>query len=269
MCDMMPRNLVLVRHGESEGNIAGKRSKAGDNSHYTPEFRRRHSSTWRLTDLGIEQAKAAGRWLQDNLTFTITRQYTSEYVRAMETAYYLDRTGTWYVDFNLRERDRGVTDVMPHDEQLEKYPEEAQRRSIDSFYWTPLGGESMANLALRKYRVMDTLHRECSQGNVLFVCHGEVIWIDRVLLERMTQRRYSELDASDDPRDHIHNGQIIHYTRISPYDGTEHPYYMWMRSICPTDLSLSRNEWEPIERPKFANEDLKAVFDHIPRMIAG
>lgn len=264
----MPRNLVLVRHGESEGNIAGKRSKAGDHSHYTPEFRLRHSSTWRLTDLGIRQAQAAGKWLRENLTFTFGRQYTSEYNRAMETAYYLERSGKWYVDFNLRERDRGVLDVLPHDEQLTKYPDEAVRRDIDSFFWTPLGGESMAMLCLRQYRVMDTFHRECSNDNVLSVNHGEVIWSDRVLLERMTQRRYHELDTSDDPHDHIHNGQIIHYTRISPYDGSEHPYYMWMRSICPWDLSLSRNIWEPIVRPKFTNEGLMEYISLTPRMIA-
>jgi hypothetical protein len=31
-----------------------------------------------------------------------------------------------------------------------------------------------------------------------------------------------------------------------------------MRSVCPTDLTLSRNEWETISRPSFSNEDLLA-----------
>ena len=52
-------DLVLVRHGESEGNVAFNRSKAGDHSLYSGEFLRRHSSQWRLTDVGREQAKSA------------------------------------------------------------------------------------------------------------------------------------------------------------------------------------------------------------------
>jgi hypothetical protein len=47
----MPANLVLVRHGESEGNIATALSKKGDNSMFTEAFLNRHSSTWRLTDI--------------------------------------------------------------------------------------------------------------------------------------------------------------------------------------------------------------------------
>ena len=51
--------LVLVRHGESEGNIARRRSLLGDHSVYAGEFLERHSSLWRLSDQGREQAIAA------------------------------------------------------------------------------------------------------------------------------------------------------------------------------------------------------------------
>jgi broad specificity phosphatase PhoE len=62
----MPVDLVLVRHGESEGNIAHALSKSGDDRHYTPEFRARHSSTWRLSDRGVEQARIASASLRPN-----------------------------------------------------------------------------------------------------------------------------------------------------------------------------------------------------------
>ena len=35
----MPNNLVLVRHGESEGNIAVAMSKKGDHSAYEGAFK--------------------------------------------------------------------------------------------------------------------------------------------------------------------------------------------------------------------------------------
>ena len=49
----MPEDLYLVRHGESEGNLVNRRSRAGDDSLFTPEHVRRHSSEWHLTDRGI------------------------------------------------------------------------------------------------------------------------------------------------------------------------------------------------------------------------
>ena len=63
----MPIDLVLVRHGESEGNAARRSSIAGDNSVFTEEFCGRHSSRFRLTDRGREQARAAGTWLKEHL----------------------------------------------------------------------------------------------------------------------------------------------------------------------------------------------------------
>jgi hypothetical protein len=52
-----PLELILVRHGQSEGNEATARSEKGDQTPWTPEFRAKHSSTYRLTDKGILQAK--------------------------------------------------------------------------------------------------------------------------------------------------------------------------------------------------------------------
>ena len=40
-------------------NVANRRSRAGDDSAFTEEFLQRHSSRWRLTDLGRAQAQAA------------------------------------------------------------------------------------------------------------------------------------------------------------------------------------------------------------------
>ena len=78
--------LVLVRHGESEGNVAYQRSLDGDHSLYSGEFLKRHSSLWRLTDRGREQAGAAGQWLRTQVDCRFDAFFTSEYLRAMETA---------------------------------------------------------------------------------------------------------------------------------------------------------------------------------------
>lgn len=102
---MLPIDIILVRHGESEGNVANKASRSGDNRFFTPEFREKHSRVFRLTDKGIEQAKAAGKWLRDNISMPLDRFYVSDYIRTKETAVYLDLPNAeWRVEFQLRER---------------------------------------------------------------------------------------------------------------------------------------------------------------------
>ncbi|GAB5037901.1 Hypothetical protein NocV09_12100080 [Nannochloropsis oceanica] len=101
--------LVLVRHGQSEGNVAYRRSLAGDHSLYSGEFLRRHSSKWRLTDLGRQQAEIAGEWLRNEIPGkSFDRFYVSEYIRCMETAARLNiPDARWFAEVFLRERDWG------------------------------------------------------------------------------------------------------------------------------------------------------------------
>ncbi|MEX1111888.1 MAG: phosphoglycerate mutase family protein, partial [Candidatus Andersenbacteria bacterium] len=265
----MPLDLVLVRHGESEGNIANQRSRAGDNSAFTPEFKERIGAMWRLTKLGRAQALAAGEWIQSNIGQRFDRYYVSEYIRAKETAAFLKLPlAEWFCDFYLRERDWGEMDVCPDDERQRLFAESLRRRQVDGFFWTPPNGESLAQLCLRVDRVIDTWQRECSDKRIIAVCHGEVMWAFRVRLERLSQQRFRELDTSRHAHDRIHNCQILHYTRRSPVTDTTTPYYSWMRSICPTDLSMSRNEWERIERTRFSNQELIQQVEQVPQLVS-
>ena len=261
----MPLDLVLVRHGESEGNVAFGLSRHGDNSHYTPEFLTRHNSKWRLTDQGRQQAAAAGAWLRAEVSPAFDRCYVSEYVRALETAAHLRfADAVWYREFYLRERDWGALDLLTFQERRDRYGEDLKRRELDTFFWTPPNGESMATLCLRIDRVLTTLHRECTDQRVLIVCHGEVMWGFRVRLERMAPERYRLLDQSRDPLDKIHNCQVLHYTRRDPESGAVAAHLNWMRSVCPWDPKRSSNEWETISRERFTNEELLKVVAQTP-----
>ncbi len=253
----MPTNLVLVRHGESEGNLATALSKRGDDSMFTQEFLNRHSSTWRLTSKGREQAKVAGEWVKKNIAGSFFRYYVSEYDRAKETAALLNFSDAeWMITYYLIERNWGELDVMPFKERKEKFAENLHKKVIDPFYWSPTNGESMPALFLRLEKILDTLHRECERQDILLVVHGEVMWGLRYLLERMIHSDIMRLEHSTNSHDKIHNCQIIHYTRKDPVSGKFAQYLNWMRSVCPTDLSLSHNEWQEISRRKFSNGDL-------------
>ena len=261
----LPINLVLVRHGESEGNIANRRSRLSDHSAFTTEFRKRHGSTWRLSDRGIEQAKAAGDWLKANHLNRFDRYSVSTHLRALETAAYLDLPDAkWYSEYYLREREWGELESMPDHERQERFADVLAKRRADSFYWQPPGGESLAQASLRVDRNIETLCRENSEGSVVNVCHGEVITLFRVRIERIPPHEFK--DATKAPGEKINNCQILHYSRQDEC-GQIFPFMVRRRSICPWDMTRSTNEWQPIVRRNYSNMDLMSIAESVQRMV--
>lgn len=260
----MPNNLYLVRHGESEWNVVNRRSQRGDDSLFSDEVRKRHTSSWRLTDKGCEQARAAGEWLAANAPPAFGRYYVSDYVRAKETAVLLNLAdANWYVDYYLRERDWGDLEVTTQTEKREQFAKSMRLKEAHPFFWRPPNGESMADACLRADRVLDTLHRECEDMDVILVLHGEMMWAFRARIERISPTRFVELSRSRDPLDRIHNCQIIQYSRIHPHAER----YSLMRSVCPWDSARSQNAWNPIVRSRFSNEDLEREVNAVSRIL--
>jgi NAD+ kinase len=265
----MPRNLIFVRHGESEGNHAIRMKRDRGIDLYTPEFRKRHGSKWRLTDKGIFQAKAAGKWIKENIGTSFFRNYTSSYLRALETAFYLALADAqWLIHPYLHERNWGLIENMPWEEADEKFKMDFDQRDMERFFWRPPRGESMDFLRFRVDRgVFDTLHRECAEQDVVLACHGEVMFMADACIKRMNPYDCNILLCSKEDIDKIHNGQVVHYSRINPRTQEMEPYLNWKRSACPWDLSLSHNTWEKIDRPIFSNDDLLRIVEKTPRII--
>jgi len=262
--DGFPIDLVLVRHGESEGNLAQQLSKQGDDSLWTDDFQRRHTSRYRLTELGVEQAESAGAWIKSNIGQSFDRYYCSEYVRAMETASILNfENAQWLLEFFLREQDRGVLGSTSHMKREKNYKQLMEKKKYDAFYWTPPGGESVATACLRVEKFLTTLRSSCSGFRVLVVCHGNIMVGFRVRLERMSQVLYEDWQKGKSPKQKFHNCQILHYSRRNPETGRVGTSINWVRSICPWDTNLSSNEWRSINRPVFNNSDL---YDMVSRV---
>eukprot|EP00941_MAST-03F_sp_MAST-3F-sp1_P000586 g586.t1 len=269
-------DLVLVRHGESEGNIARKRSLMGDHSLYTGEFLRRHSSLWRLTGKGREQARCAGSWVQANVGQSFDRYYTSEYLRSMETAGLLGLPDAqWFGEMFLRERDWGNMDLLSQEERHRRYRRDLELRDRDRFFWEPPGGESLASVCLRVDRFITMLHRECANQRVMVVCHGEVMWAFRARLERMTQMQYRDIENRRSMRDHLHPGQVLHYSRRDPISGELNPFFSHVRSACPwleeegdcPSEHLPPSGWKLIKRPVCSNNELLHQCDAVQPVI--
>lgn len=278
----MPVDLVLVRHGESEGNVAVKAStKAGDDTHVNnPAFRVKHSSKWRLTDLGIRQAEQAGAYIRQHISSTFDRYYVSPFDRTLETAAHLDLPeAEWFIDHNLRERERGHEDLLNSEERKQEImAASAQMRRTTPFYWRPVNGESIANTAVRWMRSCETMHRDEAtvvrerpghESKMIVVAHGELMEAAIVSVTRMLEADYVRWTTSTDPFDEIHNCQIFHLSRRDPDAGRVLGHIGWWRSICPTDLTLCDPRWRQIQRPRLSNADLLAMVEHTPRVISG
>jgi len=264
-----PTDLVLVRHGQSEGNLAKHFAKLGDDSYWTEELKHRHTSKYRLTELGIEQSKLTGKWLKENISETFDRYYTSEYLRAKETAAYLNFEGAeWFSEFYLREQDMGNMEEFEQNiEHEENYNREIDRKSIDAFYYAPPGGESIANCCLRVDVWLDNLRKSCSGQTVIAVCHGNILKAIRIRLEHLRQEDWIKIKNHD-----IHyisyNCQIVHYSRRDPNTGKIHRNFEFVRSTCPWDLRRSEpNEWTKIPRVKLTNELLLKSISEVPQLV--
>lgn len=259
----MPIDLVLVRHGESEQNLASRMKNTGVDL-YTPEFRARHVSQHRLTSKGCEQAKVTGQWLKQNNLGHFDARFVTEYVRGRETAGLLNIDGTpWKQDPNLREREWGNLDTLSWEERQDQATQALRFRDTDPFYWIPPNGESMAQLTRRLLPFFDTLHRECFDKRVIVVCHGEVMWALRTMIERMSVDRWMKLLATPKPGDRIFNCQILHYSRRNPETGQLANHLDWLRSVCPATPSNSSPSWEKIIRPRYTNEELLASVNTV------
>ena len=57
----MPRDLVLVRHGESEGNLATQAARQGDLRFHTDAFTTTPGHRWRQTATGKPAPRRSGR----------------------------------------------------------------------------------------------------------------------------------------------------------------------------------------------------------------
>ena len=161
--------LLLIRHGESRGNLNRRWQGWLDEP---------------LTDLGREQAHRLAERLLDRAADgapPATAVYSSTLTRAFQTGDILARR--WGVplilDGRLRERDVGVLQGLTWTEVQAQHPEIAE--TIRERWTVPTlpGGETTARLSERVWQAVDgillrTNGRE-AESNVAIVSHGGAI----------------------------------------------------------------------------------------------
>ena len=167
-----PKQLIMVRHAESEGNLLSADDRAGLEV---------STIKYNLTPKGIEQAKITGKYLHD-IYKTFDVYYTSYYERSRQTMKIMYPGVKIYEDARLAEANRGIWHTMTKDQIAQKYPEEIIAKDRDGLYHhRPLGGESWADIELRIHSFLGTLSRDCGGKKVLMVVHGH--WL--MLFQRL------------------------------------------------------------------------------------
>ncbi|MEN3122499.1 MULTISPECIES: histidine phosphatase family protein [Janibacter] len=171
-------DVILVRHGQSEGNVAAERAQAERRDRIEVPAR---DPDVVLSQVGQRQADAVGRWLTalppDEQPQVI---WTSPYRRARETAERALAVAEvdldYRVDERLRDRDMGITDQLTAQGITARFPEEAERRQwLGKFYYRPPGGESWADVAQRVRGVLTDLANTETHERVLVTGHDVVL----------------------------------------------------------------------------------------------
>jgi NAD+ kinase len=267
----MPLNLLFVRHFPSEGNLYYRARRDGFEIEIPDEFKTRPSSDWRLIDEAIAQAEAVRAWIRGEFGI-FHRAYTSTDVRALETSGLLGIDdliidGLWADYARQSERSWGMYGYGSS-ESAQAYIDYSPVLKRDPLRTAALGGESHYDLFSRAgYPLYAKLQREYSLCNVIVVCHGEIMWMHLFELTRMTPEHFKALHASKDPKDQIHNGQVLQFTRRNPLTGHIAPFFTHLRSICPWDVTLSRNDWQEIVYKKYTSQELLQRATSVPRLI--
>ena len=155
--------ILLVRHGESEGNA---------------EKRMQGHADFPLSELGRAQAERLGRWLAAH-GFRWDAARTSPLSRARTTAEILARTTGFVeatVDPNLAELRAGSLEGMTRQDMEEKHPSFLERGVTELGDFGEYGGESYDDVQKRVEALLESVfeeHRE-PKHRVLLVAHGGI-----------------------------------------------------------------------------------------------
>jgi broad specificity phosphatase PhoE len=255
----MAKRLILIRHGESEGNFVKNQMRHDDDVH-AQLYGARHTSQLRLTPRGRDQLIATGRWLSNHFELTEEDVYiTTEYARARESAALLGiPSAKWQLEYRLVERDWGDIERVPHGRRTPEQTAHLAHQKLAPFYWRPVGGETTAEL---RRRVTAAVRDACIFNigkTITIVAHGEVMTQVRMDMEGMPVEAFDRFVDAERPKDDvIFNGEVHVYDNLlgDPSIGDGRPTFSIFR---PSEPVPQHGAVRPICPVRYSNEELLA-----------
>lgn len=155
----MNTNIWLVRHGETEWNIAGRFQGCKD----IP-----------LTEVGLSQAKALKYRFNNNFDAI----YTSPLTRAIQTAKIISENSTIkpIIENEIREIDFGEWEGLTINEIAKNYPEQFTAWKTDQKEGSLIGGDlSIKCASIRAKNAIIKIANNNPNKNIIIVAHGGII----------------------------------------------------------------------------------------------
>jgi len=158
-----PTLLVIVRHGESVGNVIFTDDSS---SSETPNH------AFALTENGRAQALHARTYLESHFP-PFDAHFCSTFARTEETLRIAVPRAIPIIDSRLNELWRGVWNTLPRCHVYERYPEErAVRAREGEYHYRPPGGQSGQDVDLQIHSFLHDLRAHYQGKRVLVVGHG-------------------------------------------------------------------------------------------------
>ncbi|KAK7366740.1 hypothetical protein VNO80_08737 [Phaseolus coccineus] len=265
-----PRRIILVRHGESEGNV--------DESVYT----RIPDPKISLTQKGRDQAEACGNRIKQMIEKEQGQNwqvyfYVSPYQRTLQTLQHLARPFERSRIAGFREEPRIREQDFGNFQNREKMRvEKALRQLYGRFFYRFPDGESAADVYDRITGFRETLRTDINIGryqppgekktemNLVIVSHGLTL---RVFLMRWYKWTVQQFEGLNN----MGNGNMLvmekgyggRYSLLMHHDEEE------LREFGLTDEMLIDQEWHKIARPADLNYDCPMVNSFFPHLSEG
>lgn len=156
---MSKTEIILIRHGETEWNVAGR-------------LQGQHDSV--LTAAGVKQAKALARRMKSD---HFNHLYSSDLGRAMSTAQEIAHLThhTVIADQRLREKSLGILEGLTWPQAGENYPEIVKGLEQRNYDYVVPEGESTQQMLTRTMDFLDEIADRHPGERVAAVTHGAVL----------------------------------------------------------------------------------------------
>ena len=157
---MSKTTILLIRHGQSEGNILGV---------FTGH------SGYPLTDLGHKQAEMTGEYIYKN--YNVDGVYCSDLPRAFQTAEHIASGFALPVitDCHLREINAGQWENKPFDDLPVLFPEAYAVWMKDLQHARCTGGESVVEISERAIKALKDIAIANPEKCIVVVAHATTI----------------------------------------------------------------------------------------------
>ena len=180
-----PNRIVIVRHGESEGNVISPEDIS---------FFDKPNHAFCLTEKGRQQASNAGAYLHRTYNgFDVC--FCSTFKRTQETLARLwrDPLMTPIMDSRLNEIMRGIWHTLPKERLLSIFPdEEIVRKREGEYHYRPPAGQSCQDVEVLIYSFMADLRENYNDKDILIAAHGNWMLVFWRLILKKSPEEYEE-----------------------------------------------------------------------------